>query len=375
MALMKKILKFIIMFCLKIFCVFPIKHNRIVFFAYSGKKYGCNPKVISDFLLLQGKYELIWLFRRRPKKFNLPKGIKKFWRYSPLAIYYIYSAKLIIDNYRMRFIFYGIKNRQLSINTWHGGGAYKRVGVINFEGNGYYDDIFLSSSQKFSNLFLIGDNHFPGTVLPIGMPRNDVFFSPEKVQNANQKVREHFSIPADSLLVLYAPTWRESRKSSLYGIDVPRIKAAFEKRFCKSVVFAVRMHHFIEGSLKVNDALDFGAYLDMQELLCASDAVITDYSSLQWDFCHLKRAGFLYCTDIEEYLNERKGYFYTPIETWGFPLAQNNDELEKNILEYDEQKAKEKIQHHLDFLGNYEDGHATEKVCSFIEKICFGEGK
>ena len=268
------------MFCLKLFCVFPVKRNRIVFNEYSGEKYGCNPKVISDFLLLQDKYELIWKFRK-PKKFNLPKKIKKVWFYSPLAIYYTHTAKILINNTH-HLLCYGNKNN-LSINTWHGGGAYKS----NLEYKNY-DHIFLSSSQKFSDLFLTGDNHFKGTILPIGMPRNDIFFYPERVQNANQKVREHFSIPADSMLVLYAPTWRKSKKNSLYGIDVPRIKAAFEKRFGKPVVFAVRMHHLIKGTLKANDALDFGAYPDMQELLCASDAMITDYSSLQWDFCHLK---------------------------------------------------------------------------------------
>jgi CDP-glycerol glycerophosphotransferase len=357
----------------RVFCIFSIKSNRILFLSYCGYYYSCNPKVILEYLLSLNKYDIILVINKR-ERFILPKAIKTCSSYSLRHIYYLVTSKVYIYNHDV--LSFLKRTDQIIINTWHGGGAYKRVLFtperLHFT---YAADFILSSSAQFTKLFLQDDWKFPNTILPIGMPRNDIFFHQEKVQNANIKVREHFNIPANAMLVLYAPTFKESKKSNLYDIDVPRVKATFEKHFSKPIVFAFRMHYIAKENLNASETLDFGTYPDMQELLCASDAVITDYSSLQWDFCHLKRPGFLYCTDIEEYVKERKGTFYTPIETWSFPLAQNNDELEKNILEYDEQKAMKKIQEHLDFLGNYEDGHATEKICSLIEKICFGEGK
>ena len=80
------------------------------------------------------------------------------------------------------------------------------------------------------------------------------------------------------------------------------------------------------------------SYDDLQEVICASDAVITDYSSIMWDVSFTDIPCFIYANDIDEYVNSRN--FYTQIEKWPFPVAKNIDELKNNILNFDEQKYK-----------------------------------
>ena len=111
--------------------------------------------------------------------------------------------------------------------------------------------------------------------------------------------------------------------------------------------------------------IDVSAYPDMQEVMIVSDILITDYSSSMWDYSFLKRPGFLFIPDLESYLNERD--FYTPIETWPFPFAKNNKDLQSLILNFDENTNLAKIQSHLDSLGSYEIGTASKQIAQLLE--------
>ena len=107
-----------------------------------------------------------------------------------------------------------------------------------------------------------------------------------------------------------------------------------------------------------------------QELLLASDVLLTDYSSCMWDFSLMKKPCFLYARDIDEYRGERD--FYTPIESWPFPLAADNDGLEKVIAEFDEEAYRADAARHHAELGSTESGTAAkqcaERIVEFLSK-------
>ena len=109
----------------------------------------------------------------------------------------------------------------------------------------------------------------------------------------------------------------------------------------------------------------------MQELLCAADILITDYSSCMWDFSLMYKPCFIYATDIDQYKQERD--FYTPMSEWPFPIATNTDELINNILNFNQEEYVEKVKQHHKALGSFEDGHACERVCKLIEDIIDGK--
>lgn len=109
----------------------------------------------------------------------------------------------------------------------------------------------------------------------------------------------------------------------------------------------------------------------MQELIAITDVAITDYSSWIYDFMLMRKPGFIFATDIEEYNTERG--FYYPIESTPFPIAVDNDELIDNILKFDETSYATNLEKFLEDKGCVEDGHAAERAVDLIYRILNGD--
>jgi len=114
--------------------------------------------------------------------------------------------------------------------------------------------------------------------------------------------------------------------------------------------------------------VDLTGYDDMNELLYACDAVITDYSSLMWDFCLTKRPFFLYTPDLKKYTEERG--FDKDIYTWGFPVCENNESLKDAISSFDNVDYANKMIKHQTDLISFEKGTATNKTVDLIAELC-----
>ena len=111
-------------------------------------------------------------------------------------------------------------------------------------------------------------------------------------------------------------------------------------------------------------ALDVTAYPDMQELLCAADVLVSDYSSCIWDFSLTEKPCFLFAPDLSDYQCERD--FYLDIHKWPFPLAETTEELAQQLLQFDLAAYTEAVREHLSKLGSRERGNAAETLCEFI---------
>ena len=208
--------------------------------------------------------------------------------------------------------------------------------------------------------------------LQSGMPRNDLFFEPHP--EIKKKVYDTYGLSQECKLVLYAPTYRgnfEDYEGVLDGtsldIDCQNVLRTLHTRFGGAWSFCLRLHPKL-NHIKISDKaiLNVSSYPDMQELLCAADAVITDYSSLMWDFSLTGRPCFLFTKDLEEY--ERVRGFYMPPSQWPYPIAHDNEELEQKILTFDEDLYQEKIKrHHLE-SGSYEKGTACKTVIRLLRE-------
>ena len=269
-----------------------------------------------------------------------------------------------------------IRKEQITINTWHGGGSYKKSRKTNNIIQNKYNNklerdtkYFISSCEKFSsnNLKEIL-RRTPNKILPFGMARNDIFF--KSICDISKKVKEHFEIPIEDGIILFAPTYRESQEGLDTDIDWESIINTCNKKYHKKFHFCYRMHEFVEnkkdslnrceGLINVND------YEDMQELIAAAEIIITDYSSLIWDAAIAKKQCYIYATDLDDYMNERD--FYTPIKEWPFPLAKSNEQLINNIKNFDNNSYVKKIEEHLNKMGSYENGISAKRTYEFIKK-------
>lgn len=354
----------------------PFHPKRILFTSYLGKQYSCNPKYISEYIRKNApEYELVWSFQNPAEHSELEKEGIRLVKYNSFAfIRLCLSSGYIITNVRdMNHI--PFTSRQLVINTWHGGGAYKTVGssvAILPPSERFRQRIahrtnltYLSSSKAFTDLTLIKSFHHNGKILECGMPRNDLFFQNNK-EELRKKVLDSFHLPQDQKLLIYAPTYRENKSANDYSFDTQAVISALSQRFGGNWSILFRCHYYVvEEAKNLNsDYINASDYPDMQELLYASDMLITDYSSSIWDFSFTGRPCLLYATDLNDY--EVSQGFYSDIHTWPFPLAESTPELLDNIHNFNFETYTQAIRHHHEELGSFESGTACQRVLDYI---------
>lgn len=354
----------------------PIKNNRLLFCPMNGNYY-CNLKYITDYLAqtCDGQYELIWVAGRNSQT-QFPSYVKLCTKFSPSFFYYALTAKVVIYNCGIG-AYLRKREGQYFIETWHGGGAYKRVQKrytwiqrLRFRQNLARYDYVISSSAAFSRVFQL-DLQIPhAEYLPYGMPRNDIFFDPARMTDAAARVRERYGVGA-ARVVMYAPTFRDDGMANT--LDFAGLLRWLAARYGAEFVLFVRCHPHVASDIFVKyhgmaSIIDVSEYPDMQELLCATDVLLTDYSSSMWDFSLTYRPCFIYATDIDSYRHERD--FHTAPSSWPFPLATDNAELERNITEFNYEEYVRAVERHHADLGSYEDGHAAERVAELLSRLC-----
>ena len=373
---------------LKKYSKLPIINNRIVFDNFNGIGYGCSPKYIAEEILKQNlPYELIWLVKDTTIN-NIPKGIKPVYFYSNDAMKYMSSAKFIIANCRRNyFIDKGFikKDKQYYIQTWHGCLAFKKI-EKDIEHNKTYENYlkaakidskymnYLVSPSEFDTKILKNCFYFDGEYLEVGYPRNDLFFYNDEEKNKiKNKVYDVLNIPKNKKMVLYSPTFRDSRCLDVYKFDTEKLIRTLNAKYNEDFVLVTRLHPNMqyktyEMSVLFLNAINASSYDDIQELLLAADVLITDYSSCIFDFCLGLKPAFVFATDIKEYEQERS--FYLDIHSMPFPVAQTEEELFNNISNLNESKYKTELSVFLEQRGSFDNGNAAKKIVEIIkEKI------
>lgn len=367
-----------------------IKKNRLLVinglnFAYAG-----NPKAVVDYLLShfpQGTFEIVFPYKDPAHKPFLEKmGLRAVKMDSPEYYYYALTARGIVAN-AGGYSYLPLKKEQFVINTWHGGGAYKRLGLdVCKHTKAFLKDIalqkkkttvFLSSSKAITRIFKTAFLLSPGQIVETGMPRNDVLVKGDEEKAA--RVRERLGLKQGEKLVMYAPTFRVKGGNQLsetvigeYALDQERLLRALEKRFGASWRFAYRLHpHIAQRALgQFPGALNLSSYPDMQELLLVCDVLINDFSSSMWDFSLSRppKPCFLFAADKAEY--EKSTNWYMPLSALPFSFSETNEALEHAIETFDEETYARAVQNHLDLLGCMEDGSACRRTAEMIVELC-----
>ena len=370
-----------------------IQNNKIVFSNTKGNLgYGCNPKYIAEEIIKRNlPYNLVWLVDIHKKNIDLkgfPQNINIVDYRNDKALYELSTAKIWVDNqWKLYHLERGLEKKQgqYYIQTWHGSLGIKKIGndspcdsINRYQifANKDADMIdYLISNSTFENKIFKNRFYNNGEICEFGHPRNDIFFKDNSKIKA--KLYNALSIDKNTKFILYAPTFRNMtirHNIDFFNLDYLKLIQELEQITSEKYVLLLRKHPEtkIINEIKSNKIIDVSTYPDMQELLACSDILISDYSSCMFDFMLSKKPCFVYATDIEEYNNERG--FYYPLESTPFPIARNNDELIKNIENFDYDKYKIKVEEFLKEKGCIEDGHASERVVDLIEKIMNAKG-
>ncbi len=357
------------------FCyLLPVKKNKIVISSYYGRGYGDNPKyIVEELRKRKADLEIIWLTKNDKEKSTLPEGIGTATFGTNSAIYHLSTAKVWIDNCRKAYMFK--KKSQYYIQTWHGF-ALKRIEKdVADTFPPYYvkeaikdaagTDVIISDSDFMTGIYK-NSFWYDGEVVKWGSPRNDGIIN--NSAGAADKIREILKLPEGKKTVLYAPTFRADYSTDCYSIDYARLMDSLKKRFGEDYTVLVRLHpnivHKCDAIPFSENVINATLYPDMQELLEFADIVISDYSSLMFDFSMMLKPCFQFATDIEAYKGDRN--FYFDLEKLPFDLACNNDELENAILSFDLPAYQKKLTEFFDSVGMVRDGKASEKCADRI---------
>lgn len=347
------------------------KKNKVIATSLAGKGYAGNPQLIFEQIhAFSPDTDLVWL-QAENHDYSCPEYVRIIpASFSGSLLQELASASVVIDNC-LYFRSVSGGKRMLWIQTWHGGLGLKKIGddeanrqtskKLKKEGrlkNGY--DLYLSDSDHLTRIYRSAFD-YQGPVWKCGYPIEDEL---QIDRGERQTVRERYGLAEDTPILLYAPTFR-SKHRWCCQLDVEKVLSACIQKFGGNWVLAVHWHpHMNPADKNLPGALDVTDTQSMQELVKAADAFISDYSSsiFQAVQCHIPC--FIYADDYESYKMDRDLYY--SFEELPFPYAFTNEDLERNIAEYDAALWEERWQAFAKRMGHVVTGHSAEDVA----KVC-----
>ena len=367
-----------------------VNNKKILFEAYDGRNFACSPKEIYLEMLKEEKfsdYQFVWIFKDTNRKLEnkntkiVKYGSKEYYKTFATAKYWIVNS-LVNESITP-------KKNQIFVQCWHGTPLKKLRCDIKYDGIlndtkelKMRNDIdakrftyFISPSkfctEKFTSSFNLKELKKQDIIIEEGYPRNVLLFdyTNEKVK----QIKNSLKIPMDKKVILYAPTFRDNQhKSGLgytyeLGIDLDKLKEKLSEEY----IILFRTHYFVSNSIDLKKykgfIFDVSKYDDVSELYIISDLLITDYSSVFFDFANLKRPILFYMYDLDEYKNKLRD-FYIDLKELPGPIITEEEELIKeikNINKYDEKYKKiyQKFNQKFNYL---DDKNAAKRVINKI---------
>lgn len=370
----KRIVKKIVIVVIRIFC--PVKKNRIYFISNNGEKYTCNPKAFCEYLLEfhKGEFEIFYCLQKKYQSL-LPKDVKTAEKNTLKEIYYFQTAGVIVNNFRLNWTM-NKRKKQYYIQTWHGGPIPQKMIEKDAEdklSKSYIRDA--KSDSKNMSLLMTGSSElckifekcfwYDGEVSNFGTPRYDKLLKEDKEFEKNK--RKELGFNENTMLVLYAPTFRNNTPLTDLILDNKKILDGLEKYFKKPVKMIYRFHpnqakearNIVFDDERVVNLTDYPDAIDLEKI---SNLLITDFSSILSDFAMLKKPCLMLCKDCDEYLtNERK--MYMGIKEYPYPLLKTESELIDYLnKDFDLDKIKKEVEKFVEKIGLTEKGNACETL-------------
>lgn len=322
--------------------------KMVLYLSFDGRSYSDNPKAIYETMLTDAKfdkYQLVWAL----KEPVIISGCKVIKKQSIAYFYYLSKAKYWVFNNKMPD-YYIKRADQVYLQTWHGT-PLKRLahdmpdlGITYYRSKQTYQEM-VSAYDKDSQLwdYLISPNQFSTAVfcsafkvnrekiIETGYPRNDILttVSAEKIQD----IKEKLHIPSNKQVILYAPTWRDNAFNLQgYTFELNLDFTKWYKILGDDYVIIFKPHYLIAQHFVVpNDLTEFvltiPATADINELYIISDQLITDYSSVFFDYAILNRPIYFYMFDFETYRDDLRGFYLQVPKALPNDICYTQDQL------------------------------------------------
>lgn len=391
LQILKKIMNPALPVLYRICCLFvPVDRKMVLFLAFHGRGYSDNPRAIYEAMREDPRfadYRFVWALRR-PGEEVIPGA--RVIRYLSFAwFWYLARSRFWIFNCKMPKYLYKKKD-QVYLQTWHGtplkklgndivpvpGQTFYRSGLSYEQMCQTYDrdaaryDAMISPNAFCTEIFPSAFHVDPGKLIETGYPRNDFLslYTEEDVK----RVRHQLGIPAGKKVVLYAPTWRDdSFQAEGYTFDLQADFRKWKEKLGSDTVVLFKPHYLIINRFQDDPELkDFlisvPANADIRDLYIVSDALITDYSSVFFDYGILQRPVYFYMYDLDTYASDLRG-FYMDIET-DLPgrIYRQEDALLDAVHDGDFDDSR--YEAFTKRYNNREDGQAAKRVLNWLAR-------
>lgn len=372
------------------------EEKTVLFSTFDGRNYSDSPKAIYLRMLSDPKYKdykLVWVFREperhiemleNPNTYIVKANTTGFEEMCAAAKYWMFNHRISDHIYP--------KDDQVYVELWHGT-PLKRLGYdIEVSDNAMNSkeeirDKYRVDAEKFK--YILAPSQFAAdrfesawnlrksgktdTLLIAGYPRNDFLINhtPEQAQ----KIKEKLKLPADKKIILYAPTWRDNQhKASVgytyeLGVDFNYLREQLEDDY----IILFRAHYLVASQFNFANYEGFvynvSELNDINDLYVISDLLITDYSSVFFDFANLNRPILFYMYDLADYSNEIRG-FYIDLKELPGNIVEKQEDLVAEIREvkYDTHYYVEKYKAFHEKFNPLDDGKAADRVLEAVIK-------
>ena len=377
-----------------------IDEKTVIFSCFNGKSYTCSPKAIYEYMLKDEKYKdykFIWFFSdvEKYKFLNENRNTEVVKRNSKKYTKYFQTAKYWFFNYKIAD-YIKPKKDQVFVQCWHGT-PLKRLGcdLVHYDNElntpedmkkrykieadkfSYFISPSKFATEKFISAWNLKEIGKDDIIIEKGYPRNDFLFNytQDDVERIKKEILgEDYEKLKNKKLILYAPTYRANQHTSGVGYTYKE-EVDFEKMRNKlgdEYIILFRPHYFVAS------VFDFSKYKgfvynaadvdDINELYVISDILVTDYSSVFFDYANLKRPEIFYMYDLEYYRDESNGFYFDIQEILPGPIIKTDDELIEEILKTKDFRYDEKYKKFNDTFNYLDDGNSSKRVVEEVIK-------
>jgi len=355
-----------------------IIEKTVLFESNHGKSMTCNPLAIFENILTKNTFDdwlFIWVVNDLSavnKDYKKYKNIVFISRSSDAYFKWLARAHYLINN--SGFPYYFVRRaEQKYLETWHGT-PFKTLGKQQrykfFSHRGTQRNLFqathiISPNKHTTDVFLRDyelDEIYTGEIKETGYPRLDKTIN--KSAKSIASLKEKLGLDSLKPVVLYAPTWRGDLEN--LNLDFEMLNKTINKLSSDSYQVLFRGHNYLEGKLE-----EFGVSckivppeISTNDLLPLIEVLVTDYSSIFFDFAPLKRPIILYAYDLEDYVKDRGLYF--TLDNLGLAHTDRIDELSVMVEDAIESKTYVPSDEFLHTFCQFDDGLAAERVVEFL---------
>ena len=364
----------------------PLNNKMVFFESFLGKNYSGNPKYIYEQMVRMPEFKdftFVWSYSGTNQEeiagnpVIVNRDSEDYYRYLARSKYWV--SNIIFPVHKKR-------EGNIYLQTWHGTPLKKLGFDIEIEGpetlareNFYIEsrnwDYLVAANQYSSEIFRRAFK-YDEEMLEYGYPANDIFYQNKKeLETFTLDVKKKLGIPSNKKVILYAPTWRDDEMVGSWDhtFELKFNLNKFYEELKDEYVLVLRMHHLVGDSLQIDErhssfVYDCSKYDDIQELYTIADILITDYSSVFFDYANTLNPMLFYAYDYEKYKDNIRGFYLDMEEDLPGPVIKDDDALLEAIVNIEEIKVeyKDRYQTFHQKFCSLEDGHASKKV---IDKV------